>query len=364
MNPLKSLHQQGQSFWLDYISRNLIQSGQLKRLVEEDGLRGLTSNPTIFQKSIAGSSDYDTAINQVLQTTPNADENFLFERLAIEDIQAAADVLRPIYDESTGDDGYVSLEVSPRLAYDTDGTVVAALDFWRAVARPNVMIKVPATPEGIPAIEVLIAEGVNINVTLLFSLKQYQAVANAYIRGLGLTSRPERVRSVASFFISRVDTAIDKALSAINTEEALSLKGEAAIANAKLAYQCYLDIFQGEAFAQLAKRGAKPQRLLWGSTAVKNPAYRDVLYIEELIGPDTVNTMPLETANLFKDHGQAEPRLTRDIEAARTTIKQLAKLGIDLDTCGDQLQREGVKLFQDSFDQLLAALKEKLLQRR
>lgn len=359
MNSLKGLQEYGQSFWLDFISRSFITSGELQRLINEDGLTGLTSNPSIFQKAISGSRDYDETINRFLQESPSANEHELYEHIVVEDIQMAADLLRPVFDKTQGADGYVSFEVSPHLAYDTDGTITTALEYWRAVSRPNLMIKVPATNEGIPAIEVLTAEGVNVNITLMFSQRHYEAVANAFIRGLSLHPKPSAIASVASFFISRVDTAVDKALAAIATPEALELRGKAANANARLAYRRYQEIFEGEAFAPLRNKGARPQRLLWGSTSSKNPAYRDVMYVEELIGPQTVNTMPVETANAFRDHGKLGARLLENVAEAEATIKRLMQLGLDLNVVGEQLQHDGVKLFADAFDQLLSSLKQK-----
>ena len=304
MNPLKELAEQGQSIWLDYIRRNLIRSGELKRLVEEDGLRGVTSNPTIFDKAISGSTDYDMALRALLAADPQAPVGNLYEALAIEDIQMAADVLRPVYDATHGDDGYVSFEVSPHLAHDTERTINEAKRLRAAVDRPNVMIKVPATPAGIPAIEELIAEGVNVNVTLMFSMSHYEAVARAYIKGLERCGDPGQVASVASFFVSRVDTMVDKALEETGNPEAKALEGKIAIANSKVVYRRFLEIFHGEGFAALRQRGARVQRPLWASTGTKNPAYSDVLYVENLIGPETVNTLPPETINAFRDHGK------------------------------------------------------------
>src|SRR5688572_12799531 len=286
MNPLKELLAQGQSIWLDYMRRNLIRTGELKRLIGEDGIRGVTSNPTIFEKAMAGSTDYDDAIRAILAGEPKIDVGSLYERLAVEDIQMAADILRPVYDETGGADGFVSLEVSPHLAHDTQGTIAEAKRLRATVDRPNVMIKVPATPEGIPAIETLTAEGVNINVTLMFSMAHYEAVARAYVQGLERCADPSKVASVASFFVSRVDTVADKALEAIGTHEAKALLGKIAIANSKVVYRRFLEIFHGEGFASLRQRGARVQRPLWASTGTKNPAYSDVLYVENLIGPE------------------------------------------------------------------------------
>lgn len=359
MNPLRALHEQGQSFWLDFISRPLIKSGELKRLVDEDDLRGVTSNPSIFQKAIGAGSDYDESIRHVLQSFPDADENVLYEHAAVEDIQLAADVLRPVYDRSEHADGFVSFEVSPHLAHDTEGTIVAALDHWRTVARPNVMIKVPATREGIPAITELTAQGVNVNATLMFSLTHYEAVAQAYIKGTERCHKPHLVASVASFFVSRVDTAADKMLERIGAAQALALRGKAAVANAKLAYQRFRELFHGERFAAQRARGAHVQRLLWGSTGTKNPAYADVKYVNELIGEETVNTMPIATVEAFRDHGRVEPTLVQGGDEAREAIAKLHELGIDLIEIGEHLQRDGVKQFADSFDDLLMTLKEK-----
>ncbi len=359
MNPLRALQEQGQSFWLDYISRELLTSGELKQLVEEDGLRGLTSNPTIFQKAITGSADYDDSIRRIQDAFPDADEHVIYERLALEDIQTAADVLRPVFESSGGSDGFVSLEISPHLANDTDGTIVAVLDHWRTVARPNLMVKVPATPEGVPAVTELIAQGVNINVTLMFSQVHYEAVANAYIRGLERAHKPGKIASVASFFVSRVDSAVDKALEAIGSDAALALRGEAAVANGKLAYKRFTELFHGERFAELQSRGAHVQRVLWGSTSTKNPAYSDVKYVDELIGSETVNTMPLDTINAFRDHGHVASTLSQGTEEAEQTVNALQAMGIDLNEVGEQLQKDGVKAFIDSHDALLRALREK-----
>ena len=289
---------------MDFIERDLLTGGGLARLVAEDGVRGVTSNPSIFQKAIEGGGPYDEAVAGLLAADPEMTTVQLYEALAIEDIQDAADILRSVWDESRGGDGYVSLEVSPHLARDTEGTVAEAKRLWQAVNRPNLMIKVPATPEGIPAIEDLIAGGINVNATLMFSLADYEAVATAYLRGLETNSNPPGVASVASFCVSRVDTQVDAALEAIGSPEALSLRGKAAIANAKLAYRRFGELFGPEAFAPLSARGAMVQRPLWASTSTKNPDYRDVIYVEELIGADTVNTLPVATLEAFRDHGK------------------------------------------------------------
>jgi len=360
MNPLKELLKQGQSVWLDYIRRDLVRRGELKRLVEEDGIRGVTSNPTIFEKAIAGSTDYDEALGALLAQDPRADVEKLYEPLAVEDIQMAADVLRPVYDESDGADGFVSLEVSPHLAHDTEGTICAAKRLRAAVGRPNVMIKVPATPAGIPAIEELIAAGVSVNVTLMFSMKHYEAVARAYIKGVERCADPAKVASVASFFVSRVDTMADKALESLGTAQALSLLGKVAIANSKIVYQRFLQIFHGEGFAALRQRGGRVQRPLWASTGTKNPKYSDVLYVENLIGPETVNTLPPETLNAFRDHGKIIEEAVREgLDEAAAVLGRLRAVGIDLDAITEKLQADGVAAFAASFDQLLAALEKK-----
>lgn len=362
MNPLKELRELGQSVWLDYIRRDLIRSGELKRLVEEDGIRGVTSNPTIFEKAITGSIDYDDALRALLAKDPKTDVGKLYERLAIEDIQMAADVLRAVYDNTGGADGYVSFEVSPHLAHDTQATISEAKRLRAAVDRPNVMIKVPATPEGIPAIEALIAEGVNVNITLMFSMSHYEAVARAYIRGLERCTNPARVASVASFFVSRVDTMVDRALETLATAQARAktLLGKIAIANSKMVYHRFLEIFHGEGFVALRQRGTRVQRPLWASTSTKNPAYSDVLYVENLIGAETVNTMPPETLHAFKDHGQVPGETVRDsLDDAAAALGWLKALGINFETITEKLQQDGVAAFAASFDQLLEALEKK-----
>lgn len=367
MNSLQALHEQGQSPWLDYIRRSLFTSGELQRLIDEDGLMGVTSNPAIFEKAITGSQDYTAALAAL--ETEHLDAMALYERLAIADIQQAADILKPVYEQTQGRDGYVSLEVSPYLAKDTDGTVAEARRLWQAVQRPNLMIKVPATPEGIPAIQTLIGEGINVNVTLLFSQDAYRQVAEAYLAGLEALAAAggdiQRVASVASFFVSRIDTLVDAKLEAKlkagEGDRALleSLRGKVAIANAKLAYQIYKKIYTGERWEKLAAAGARPQRLLWASTGTKNPQYSDVLYVEELIGPDTVNTIPPATWEAFRDHGRVRPTLESDLEAAHDTLETLAKVGISLTEVTDTLLVEAVRLFAEPFDKLLNALDKK-----
>jgi transaldolase / glucose-6-phosphate isomerase len=369
VNPLKQLLNYGQSVWLDYIRRNLITSGELKRLIEEDGLRGMTSNPSIFEKAIAGSTDYTDFLNS-LKSRTDLDAKARYEMLAIRDIQDATDLMRPVYDSARRKDGFVSLEVSPYLAHDTEGTIAEARRLWKSVNRENVMIKVPGTAEGLPAIEQLISEGINVNVTLLFAQEVYEKVAEAYIAGLEkLTANGgdlSRVASVASFFISRIDTLVDSIVGdKLKTEKdpakqtlLKSILGKVAIANGKLTYQRYLTIFSGPRWEVLAKKGAQTQRVLWASTSTKNPNYRDVLYVEELIGKDTVNTIPPATFDAFRDHGKVRNSLTENIEAAQETMDSLPKAGISMKEVTDKLTKDGVKLFADAFDQLLAAVEK------
>ncbi len=359
MNPLVELHKFGHSFWYDNIHRRMLVSGQLKRMIDEDGLRGMTSNPTIFEKAINSGTDYDAAIRQLVGRGLAVPE--IYEALAVADIQAAADLFRPLYDRENGNDGYVSLEVSPKLAHDTQGTITEAQRLWGSVGRPNLMIKVPATPAGIPAIEYLIADGLNINVTLLFARETYEQVAEAYIRGLeqraGQGRDVRQTASVASLFVSRVDTAVDKILQQGAAPE--ELRGKAAIANSKLLYQSYKEIFHGPRFAALREGGARVQRLLWGSTSTKNPNYSDVMYAEALIGPETVDTMPDATITAFRDHGTARATLEEGVDEARRTFERLAQVGVDIPVVMQQLQDDGVKLFADSFDQLMHSLASK-----
>jgi transaldolase len=360
MNPLKELLKQGQSIWLDYIQGGLIQSGELQRLVEEDGIRGLTSNPTIFEKAIAGPNYYDNSVRATLAKDPQIGAGKLFEKLAMEDIRAAADILSTVYDETEGADGFVSIEVAPHIAHDTKGTIAEAKRLWAEINRPNLMIKVPATPEGIPAIEALIADGVNVNITLMFSMKHYEAVAQAYIRGLERCSNPGQVSSVASFFVSRVDTVVDSALEKLGTEKAQPLLGKIGIANCKIVYQRFREIFHGKGFVTQRSRGARVQRPLWASTGTKNPSYSDVLYVENLIGPETVNTLPPATLSAFRDHGRVKGFTVQEgLKKAESELCRLKEVGIDLNAIGDKLQADGVSAFAASFDQLLAAVEEK-----
>ncbi len=366
-NPLKDLLNYGQSVWLDYIRRNLLTSGELKRLIDEDGVRGMTSNPAIFEKAIAGSTDY-TDILQSTQSKTDLDAKARYEILAIRDIQDAADFLRPVYDSSKRRDGYVSLEVSPYLARDTEGTIAEARRLWKTVSRENVMIKVPGTAQGIPAFQQLISEGININVTLLFAREVYKRVAEAYIAGLDqLAARGgdvSKIASVASFFISRIDNSVDAIIGErLKTsrdpheqEQLKSLLGKIAIANGKQTYVSYQKIFSGPRWQALAAKGGQTQRVLWASTSTKNPKYRDVLYVEELIGPDTVNTIPPATLDAFRDHGQPRASLTEDVASANQTMETAAKLGISIKEVTDKLTDDGVRLFAEAFDKLLEAV--------
>jgi transaldolase/glucose-6-phosphate isomerase len=359
MNKLKELNKHGQSVWLDYIRRSLITSGELGRLVENEGVTGVTINPTIFEKAIAGSDDYDEALQTLLKKEPHMDARKLYENLVVDDVQQTADILKPIYDVSKGKDGFVSLELSPSLSNDTSGSVEEARYFWNLVDRPNLLIKVPATPEGIPAIEQLISEGINVNITLMFSISHYDAVANAYLNGLEKNPNPSKIASVASFFISRVDTIVDRLLEEKGSAEALKLKGQIGISNSKVAYKKFSDIFSSPRWNKLKERGGRVQRVLWASTGTKNPEYSDVLYVEELIGRDTVNTMPPATMNAFKDHGRVQDTLEKDIEVANENLKKLDDLSISLNDLTEQLQSEGIVKFSDSYDKLINALDEK-----
>jgi transaldolase / glucose-6-phosphate isomerase len=367
-NPLQGLLGYGQSMWLDYIRRDLITSGKLKTMIEQDGLRGMTSNPSIFEKAIGESSLYDDMLKS-FASQPDLDVKTRYEKIAIRDIQDAADALKPVYQSSKFHDGYVSLEVSPLLALKTQETIEEARRLWKTANRENVMIKVPGTPEGIPAIQQLIGEGININVTLLFAQDVYVQVAEAYIAGLEeLTKRGgdlKKMAGVASFFISRIDTLIDslideKLKSADAQQQSLlkSMKGKIAIANGKLTYKHYQQIFSGPRWEALASKGAQTQRVLWASTSSKNPAYRDVMYVEELIGPDTVDTMPPATIDAFRNHGKLRNSLTEDVPAAQKVMDDLAKAGISIKEATDKLTADGVKLFADAFHKLLAAVEK------
>jgi transaldolase/glucose-6-phosphate isomerase len=364
-NPLRKLESFGQSMWLDFLRRGML-SGELQQLIEEDGLSGMTSNPAIFEKAIAGSHDYDEAIGTLALEGKSVEE--MYQTLTVEDVQRAADLFRPTYEEREGRDGFVSLEVNPHLAHDTDGTIAEARRLWAALDRPDVFIKVPATLEGLPAIQQLISEGINVNVTLLFGLPRYRKVAEAYIAGLedrAAQGKPlDRVASVASFFLSRIDVLVDPMLEklmragGLQAKLAEGLHGLVAIASAKVAYQMYKEIFGSERFHKLAARGARPQRLLWASTSTKNPAYSDVKYVEALIGPDTVNTVPLETLNAYRDHGDPAPRLEEDVAEVREVLDLLPQVGIDIAQVTQQLEDEGVEKFNKPFDQLMVTLEE------
>jgi transaldolase/glucose-6-phosphate isomerase len=368
-NPLKDLLKYGQSVWFDYIRRDLLTSGELKRLIDDDGLRGMTSNPSIFEKAIADSTLYSDIL-QSLRPRTDLDAKGRYEILAIRDIQEATDIFRSVYQDSKRRDGYVSLEVSPYLARDTQGTLAEARRLWKTVSRENLMIKVPGTAEGIPAFQQLISEGINVNVTLLFSQEVYKKVAEAYIAGLEqLAARGgdvSKMASVASFFISRIDVSVDAVVEGrLKTskdpreqEQLKSLLGKVAIANGKETYVSYQKIFSGDRWKALAAKGAQTQRVLWASTSTKNPNYSDVLYVEELIGPDTVNTIPPVTFNAFRDHGHPRASLTENVEAANRTMETVAKLGISMKEITDKLTDDGVRLFAEAFDKLLQAVEK------
>src|ERR1700687_38445 len=370
MNPVKALEKHGQSVWLDFLARGFVAKGDLKKLIDSDGVKGVTSNPSIFEKAIGSSDEYDGAIGHALEKGDRP-VGELFEQLAVEDIQHAADVLRPVYDRLKGADGFLSLEVSPYLAMDSKGTIAEAERLWKDVSRRNLMVKVPATAEGLPAIQHLIGEGISINITLLFSQKVYVQVAEAYLAGLEKYvaggGDPAHVASVASFFVSRIDSAVDKQLDEkiarandpTEKEQLAALKGKVAIANAKLAYQEYKRLFSGARWDKLKAKGARPQRLLWASTGTKNKDYSDVLYVEELIGPNTVNTMPPATLDAFRDHGKPRDSLEENIEDARRVLAELEKSGISLDAITADLVMDGVKQFADAADKLYGAVAHK-----
>ena len=369
-NPLVELGKLGQSPWLDFIERGLISSGGLLRLVSENGITGVTSNPTIFEKAISGGREYDQQIRALANRKAGVME--AYKEIVTEDIRNAADVLLPVYDASSRADGFVSLEVDPDLAYDADRTIERAEELFRAVSRPNVLIKIPGTREGLPAIEETVARGIPVNVTLIFSVKRYEEVAQAYIRGVerlvAQGKNPGRVASVASFFVSRVDTAVDRLLDEViprwpgspKAETAISLKGRVAIANARLAYARFGEIFSTPLWKELAAKGAKAQRPLWASTGTKNPKYSDVLYVEELIGPRTVNTMPLATIDAFRDHGKVADTLTGREKEAREVLDDLGLLDIGIEEVCEALVRDGVQSFTDSYQKLLGAIERKL----
>lgn len=368
-NPLVQLKTQGQSVWYDNINRAQLVSGEFKRMLDEDGVVGVTANPTIFEKSISSGHAYDEQMTQLISEGKNTNE--IYEALVMQDIRTVADLLRPIYDRTNGQDGYVSLEVSPELAHDTEGTLSEVRRFWKTVNRPNVMIKIPATPAGIPAIEQALTDGINVNITLIFSLASYKAVTEAYLSALESRNAEGKdishIASVASFFVSRVDTLVDKLLedkikasnSAEEQTQLKKLEGKAAIANARLVYKEFQNIFGSPRFETLKHSGAHVQRPLWASTSTKNPAYRDVLYAEELIGPDTVDTMPLETIVNFRDHGVVARTIENDLAGAKADLDALEKIGIHYNQVTQQLQDEGVQKFADSFRQLFEGIESK-----
>ncbi len=366
-NPLKQLGTLGQSIWLDDIRRNMITGGDIRRLIEEDGLRGITSNPSIFEKAIVDSHDYDKDIHAMALNGTAPKE--IYEALSQNDVRSAADEFRPLYDRTDGKDGYVSLEVNPHLAHDTKGTIEEARRLWSALNRPNVLIKVPATAEGLPAIRQLIGEGININVTLLFGLPRYRQVAEAYLSGfetrVAQNKDVKHVASVASFFLSRIDAMVDPLVEKLMAQDgkdadlAKKTHGQVAIASAKMAYQIYKEIFSGVRFEKLAARGARPQRLLWASTSVKNPDYCDVKYIEAIIGTDTVSTVPLKTMDAYRDHGNPKARLEQDVKEALQVLERLPELGINIDEVTQQLIDEGVEKFNKPFDKLMETVAQR-----
>ena len=362
MTKMNELADLGQAVWLDYIRRSFTRSSELRALVKQ-GLRGVTSNPSIFQEAIAKSSDYDDALQPLIEKGHYVD--VIYEKLILEDIQDAADILEPVYDRTSGADGFVSLEVNPALAYDAKSTIVDARRLWSAIERPNVMIKVPATDQGIAALRQLISEGINVNATLIFSLTHYERIVNAYITGLEDRAAAggdlSEVASVASFFVSRVDTKADAALEEIGNEE---LQGKIAIANSKVAYDHFRDVLASQRWQNLADRGARPQRVLWASTSTKNPRYPDTLYVDELIGGDTVNTMPRDTLEAFLDHGTVEVTVTEGVDEAREQLERLTELGIDLEALTEDLQNEGVDAFAKSYRGLLSCLSDKVKESR
>jgi transaldolase len=358
---LHRLSELGQSVWVDSLSREWLETGELERMLREDAVVGVTTNPTIFQKALAEGDRYDDQLREVMADEQDAKE--VFYHLAVRDVRAACDLLRRVWDEGAGQDGYVSMEVDPTLAHDTDATLEEAVRLHEWIDRPNLLVKIPATREGLPAIEECIARGKSINVTLIFSLERYAEVVQAYQRGVERLVEsggdPSTVASVASFFVSRVDTEADRRLEEIGTEEALGLRGQLAVANARLAYEHWGQAFGGDRWQELEAKGATAQRCLWASTSTKNPEYRDVIYVEELIGPKTVNTMPKETIDAFQEHGEVEPRLTQGVDEARQLLVRLEQAGVDYDDVTDTLEREGVQKFADSFEELLEGVRAK-----
>lgn len=356
-NRVKQIHELGQSIWLDFLSREIMDNGKLQQLIDEDGLCGVTSNPSIFEKAISSSSDYDDDIATFAQQKDSNDD--IFFSVAVKDIKRATGIFKPVFEKTSGGDGFVSLEVSPHLAKDTEGTIKQARDLWQQVDAPNVMIKIPGTTEGLPAIRKCISEGININITLLFGLPRYREVTDAYLSGLEdrvKANQPiDQISSVASFFLSRIDVMVDPMLEEKGAED---LKGEIAIASAKKAYQIYKEVFSSDRFKALEAKGAQKQRVLWASTSTKNPAYSDVKYVEALIGPDTINTLPLETIEAFKDHGKAESRLEEGLDKADQNLQRLKEAGIDIDDITTRLVNEGIEKFNKPYDKLMEAVEK------
>jgi len=368
-NPLKRLELFGQSIWMDFISRSVITSGQLAKWISEDGVSGVTSNPSIFEKAIAETHDYDAAIDDLLRRGKNSAE--IYDALTISDIQQAADVFRPVFEQTKGADGFVSIEVSPYLADDTQSTIKEARRLWQTVNRPNIMVKIPGTEEGLPAIQQMISEGVNINITLLFGIPRYEQVIEAYLKGLEERATKglplENISSVASFFLSRIDVLVDPLLANLSANQshetetlAHSLQGEVAIASAKIAYQTFTKSIESDRFQTLDKKGARKQRVLWASTSTKNPAYSDVKYVEPLIGRDTINTVPVETLDAYRDHGKPALRIHEELAHAHKVIESLEDLKINIDAVTQELEDEGVEKFSFSYQKLLACLDEKI----
>lgn len=357
MNPLNKIRNQGQSIWLDLLDREIMDSGKLQSLIDDDDLRGLTSNPSIFEKAISGSSDYDKDIAKLAEK--EEDNGDIFFGIAIKDIQRAADIFKPVFDKTDGQDGFVSLEVSPHLARDTDGTIKQARELWKKVDRKNVMIKIPGTEEGLPAIRQCLSEGININVTLLFGLPRYREITEAFMGALEdrlKENQPiDHVASVASFFLSRIDVMVDPML---KEKKADDLAGKIAIASAKKAYQIYLDMIKSERFKKLEAKGAQPQRVLWASTSTKDPSFSDVLYVETLIGKDTINTLPMDTIDAFRDHGKVADTVSQDMDTANSTLDKLKDIGIDIDDVTQKLEDEGIEKFNKAYDQLLESIDE------
>jgi transaldolase/transaldolase/glucose-6-phosphate isomerase len=358
MNNLQQIHDLGQSIWLDSFDRKLMDSGELQNLIDEDSLCGITSNPSIFEKAVSSSADYDEDVRKLASEGKNNEE--IFFGFATSDIQRAADILKPVYDKAHGTDGFVSLEVSPHLANDTDGTIKQARELWKTVNRKNVMIKIPGTKEGLAAIRQCISEGININITLLFGLPRYEQVTEAYISGLEdrlKNNQPiDHIAYVASFFLSRIDVLIDPILKQKKLD---NLVGEIAIASAKKAYEIYKEVFFDDRFRNLEKKGAKKQKVLWASTSTKDPSFSDVKYVEALIGPDTINTLPIETIDAFRDHGKAQDHLENNLVKATQELQQLEDNGINIDDITQQLEEEGVQKFNKAYEQLLKAIDEK-----